>query len=544
MTRHSSFKSLLVLVIFILFAINVIAESNQNKIPIDPKNAIILKQKINPKEYQKDKKSLFMDSNTFVNCYDSDYSNQKNPEGFTFTNPKEEINLGNSPFTKGYILKNGKKEEDYCKTTFNLIEYSCENGKSKLNYLNCKNGCKNSVCIEKPSCFDNIKNQGEQGIDCGDPCNPCIENKCTDLEGFTPDIKDSVNVKDNINNVEIPIYDSCVDNEDNYVNQSNELKESVCEGDSLKFIKKDCTCKEGKCIPTCTKKWTKTSLQKMNSVFGFSKDNVYSVGENGQLWHYDGTEWNQINLGNTESLTKIWGFDKNNIYILSKGDKLISYNGKEWTQTKLIANMQKYYNQNTSIYVTVNGLEGIWGTSIDNIYAVGPNQYLIHYDGKEWSGGDVEAILKNNILTLNSITEMNKKLYAVGYDGNIVYYDDNNLWKKINLNEKIDLLDIWGDDKEIFIVGSNGIILHYEESILKKMESNTTGDFRDISGNSKYDIYAVGDNNLILHFNGVKWESFSDDPKNMSDNYEEIWPSKEGNLFLVTANGNLLMYGC
>ena len=29
-------------------------------------------------------------------------------------------------------------------------------------------------CLIEPTCFDRIQNQGEEGIDCGGPCEPCL----------------------------------------------------------------------------------------------------------------------------------------------------------------------------------------------------------------------------------------------------------------------------------------------------------------------------------------------------------------------------------
>jgi PGF-pre-PGF domain-containing protein len=51
----------------------------------------------------------------------------------------------------------------------NNTKYSCliENGYYKVS------GLRNSGVIEIETCNDGIKNQGEEGIDCGGPCNPC-----------------------------------------------------------------------------------------------------------------------------------------------------------------------------------------------------------------------------------------------------------------------------------------------------------------------------------------------------------------------------------
>jgi len=49
----------------------------------------------------------------------------------------------------------------------------CEDGKSCLIDDDCiSDYCYNGIC-RTPSCYDGIKNQGEEDIDCGGPCLPC-----------------------------------------------------------------------------------------------------------------------------------------------------------------------------------------------------------------------------------------------------------------------------------------------------------------------------------------------------------------------------------
>jgi len=64
-------------------------------------------------------------------------------------------------------------EEDDEEDTITTAQPSCyDNIKNQGEQgVDCGGPC--SACSVKPSCYDNIKNQGEQGVDCGGPCEAC-----------------------------------------------------------------------------------------------------------------------------------------------------------------------------------------------------------------------------------------------------------------------------------------------------------------------------------------------------------------------------------
>lgn len=76
-----------------------------------------------------------------------------------------------------------------CSFQSGCLKYGCVNGeclaetvKSCCGNMDCEEGERESCTRDcRTSCIDGIMNQGETGVDCGGPCNPCIDERDTDL---------------------------------------------------------------------------------------------------------------------------------------------------------------------------------------------------------------------------------------------------------------------------------------------------------------------------------------------------------------------------
>ncbi len=203
------------------------------------------------------------------------------------------------------------------------------------------------------------------------------------------------------------------------------------------------------------------------------------------------------------------------------------------------------------------------------------NAIFAFEDGKIWisSSGDKIAIVENRIqvdkfcLPSNVSMSINKiwgsssnDLYAVGNNGNIAHYQ-NGVWSKIESGTTTNLNDIWGhydhssNEKTVLCVASN--ILHQGEYRLLTLSGNSAHDtlnwtyndywLKTIWFNKKYspiyiggggikvfklnqweeqditndfiqcirgsdinDIFASGDNGFLGHFNGIQWHIYNE----------------------------------
>lgn len=160
-------------------------------------------------------------------------------------------------------------------------------------------------------------------------------------------------------------------------------------------------------------------------IFGFGPRDVTAVGVGGGVVHFDGVSWQRLESGTTKDLWGIWGSAPDDVWIVGGGDGeavILHFDGTNFTPTAMPANdrdataLFKVWGIGSKIFaVGENGLIiqyeagapapssswfqvptgadadddfiSLWGTSADNIVAVGgrSSARLAVYDGTTWT---------------------------------------------------------------------------------------------------------------------------------------------------------------
>jgi hypothetical protein len=116
------------------------------------------------------------------------------------------------------------------------------------------------------------------------------------------------------------------------------------------------------------------------------------------------------------------------------------------------------------------GLKDIWGSSGNDVFAVGTKGTILHYDGSHWSqmNSGTKEIL-SGIWGSSS-----KDVFAVGkigYNVGFILHYDGNTWSEMARYELDSIIgyrfeSVWGSAwNDVFVVGhkgGDGIILHYD----------------------------------------------------------------------------------
>ena len=278
-----------------------------------------------------------------------------------------------------------------------------------------------------------------------------------------------------------------------------------------------------------------------------SENNIWCVGEilvadsspNGYTMynavHWDGNEWNLKKITVdfrgfliTPALEGIFAFSPTQIWLA--GGLTIFGDGTNWTPYDI------------RLITGIDGLSAskIWGSSPDNMYFVGRNGNIAHYNGSQW-----RKIESGTALGLADIhVNENGEIYACGGNlstgqGIVLKINSNNTVTKIIDgyyygsgfdSTKMFTENLYGPITSIW-VNSNGtvyavgnLIYRYNLSIwsyASGIESNdlNSGPFSGrgfswgIRGKGNNDFIFVGERNTIRHFNGVSaiqlGESFS-----------------------------------
>ncbi len=190
--------------------------------------------------------------------------------------------------------------------------------------------------------------------------------------------------------------------------------------------------------------------------------------------------WVPEQTSTDSALYDIWGSSRENIFAVGENGTILRYNGFSWSHSASGTTLQ---------------LSGIWGSAADDIYAVGDKATLLHYDGVRWS-------------------PVAHPLSGTGFP----------------------LYDVWGSSAaDVFVVGF-GAILHYNGTAWVRMNINTAGEdwssaaFKSVWGSSGADVY-VNVAGGAMHFDGKTWSLIFDII--IYGSLSAVWGSAADDVFIT-----------
>jgi hypothetical protein len=235
----------------------------------------------------------------------------------------------------------------------------------------------------------------------------------------------------------------------------------------------------------------------------------------------DGRAWSVMTSGTTNNLNGVWGSSYSDVFAVGDHGTILCYNGSAWS----------VMNSGTG-----NHLNGVWGSSYSDVFAVGSDGTILHCNGSFWS--PITSNLNTN--NLNGVWGSSPSdVFAVGDHGTILYYNGS-AWSVMNSGTAKDLFGVWGSSSsDVFAVGSDGSILHYDGSAWGVMNSSTGNGLNGVWGSSSSDVFAVGSDSSILCYNGSAWSVMNSSTGN---DLNGVWGSSSSDVFAVGINGTILHY--
>ncbi len=256
----------------------------------------------------------------------------------------------------------------------------------------------------------------------------------------------------------------------------------------------------------------------MKGIWGADENNVWIIGHSDntdyQIWHWDGTEWENINpyiYGDSPSYLAIFGFAESDIWIVGDGARrnpigdgllhreyILHYDGAKW-------------ERHTDIKAPT--ATAIWGSSSNNLFVGCDSGIVLHYNGTEWQkqfagnntqlldiySTDDEDIFAAGVLFI----EPKNKFFQFNYKDNSWAIVDSFWWTPDANLERFGVYH-WGTDINNFYSAGPAWLYKYNgqswDKILKSVQ------FKDIYGSSRNNIFAASIFNNVFHFNGNSWK--------------------------------------
>ncbi len=218
------------------------------------------------------------------------------------------------------------------------------------------------------------------------------------------------------------------------------------------------------CGPTDDPQWEEafdaTETGWLLSTYGASDDNVFAVGgepTNGVIMHFDGTEWSPVDVGMPVPLLNwVHGFGGDDYFIVGNGGTILRGDGE--TFTKMDA-------------PTTEDLWGIWGSSPDDVWAVGGRgrpmsvATVLRFDGTAWTAVDLPELMRPNVNAFFKVWGSSADdVIIVGQRGALLRWDGATFTEEL-IGTSEDLIAVWGVGPDrVAVVGgrSNGVVSTFD----------------------------------------------------------------------------------
>ncbi len=257
-----------------------------------------------------------------------------------------------------------------------------------------------------------------------------------------------------------------------------------------------------------------------------NENNIWAVGEimiadtsqNGYTTynavHWDGNEWELKRIPyyfNSQAyyhpIQSVFAFNETDIWLCGNG--VMNWDGTNFRSLGISPIVWGPYQMNK-----------IWGSDNSNLYIVGNNGSIAHYNGTNW-----QRIESGTTLNINDIwgdfNEKTQEWEILAACGNILHGLENEraIIKIHNIN-RVSMLNstgaiwplngVWFSVSKRYYVNGSGIYYTHKlgENWIGKPLEITQFFIRKIRGNNINDVFASGDYGETLHFNGNSWKSF------------------------------------
>lgn len=277
--------------------------------------------------------------------------------------------------------------------------------------------------------------------------------------------------------------------------------------------------------------WNSEVLSTSDDIFGsfiLSETDMWLVGDNGLILHYDGTEWTNMDGGTSEALNEVFFVDATHGYIVGDNGSFLSYDGSVWTSmdagtTKNLRGVAfidadngfavgddgiiiKYtmatFSVDSAVIDTIKVTEDYYGIDVidaNNYWACGTGKIVINYNGTDWTG--YEAGTKDHYgIWFNSANDG----WLASKSGRINHYDGTD-WVEYETTSK-HLYGISSNGATSYAVGRDGVMFTFNGSGWQQLASGTTVDLNTIFLKDGYGI-AAGEGGVLINKAGEGFNS-------------------------------------
>ena len=333
--------------------------------------------------------------------------------------------------------------------------------------------------------------------------------------------------------------------------------EAPCDPDDRSCVSKVLSCDEADFCPIANGLDRRYAL---TAVWGSSATDVWAVGSGGTILHNDGSGWEAVSSGTTDTLYAVWGTGPGDVWITGPITTILHGPGAApsqpaWTNEVPFGDGR----------LSPPGRQlALWGAGPSDVHVGGepfahivddlgiytPGNHL-HLSGDAWSvlegfdgqypQGTVRAIWGSSPDDVwMSIDNARDQPWARGtlVHGTAPAAGEPLAWRSVDSQSSVVLESLWGSSAgDVWAVGVNGTIRRFVTGATKWAvvdDAPTHEALHRVWGTGPNDVWVVGDAGTILHFDGTTWtEPTVAFPAGKKPNLAGVWGSGPNDVWVV-----------
>lgn len=258
------------------------------------------------------------------------------------------------------------------------------------------------------------------------------------------------------------------------------------------------------------------TIGSLRSVWAAASNDVYIAGD-GILRHFDGKDWATIDLGSTASIIDVSGSSAHDIWAVGEDRAVFHYDGTAWTAMMI---------PETIPYT----LEAVWALGPDNVFVVGndevnlsnPNYgYLAHWNGTVWNATTVPTGMYDVWATSSTSADASA-------ESGVTYHWDGNQWVATTLDGN-SLFAIWGTGPNDVWTGGTAGLFHRTSTGWSSVPMPASRNIFSITGAGNRVFFGANDG--VMLYDGNAFVSIP------APQFNWMWANAPTDVFAVSPFG-------
>lgn len=230
------------------------------------------------------------------------------------------------------------------------------------------------------------------------------------------------------------------------------------------------------------------SFSVLTDVWAFSPTDVWFVDGTSTIQRFDGEQWSTLATPSTGGLACIYALSANDVYLCA-GEEVLHYNGSAFTAMDVTGP------------TGLDGITDVWASSPTDVWAIGDDAIIAHYDGASWSRTIAGSAFKSSIWGSGPTDVYTLSTFDL-------MHFDGTTWSEVSLNGGGGDGQVWGTSaSDVWVMTDSYELNHFDGATWEVIETDDfIGDLAAVWGPAPDDLWAVGSAGSIAHYDGSSWD--------------------------------------